>query len=1037
MHLRTLTVQAIGPFADRYTVDLAELGASGLFLLEGPTGAGKSTLIDAVVFALYGKVASDQASDERLRSDHAGPATESFVDLVFEVQAGTFRIRRTPQYERAKQRGAGTTTQPATVRAWRLPADTPSGATPEVLDGYGTPVASRLDEVGQLVQDAVGLDRAQFVQTIVLPQGQFASFLQAKPEDRRGLLQKIFGTAVYDRMQTRLAEMRREADRSVEAGRAALGEAVARFVGAARLTEDDAQALRVAVDAAVAAGRAVAPAAPDDVLGVVVPAVRAAVEERSGLLAEVAAHAASDAVAAVTVRDAAREALDLATGQAALLARRDRLRRQHAELAEHAAEHVAAVRRLARGRAAVGVRPLLAAAASAATALDAATKVLEAAFDATPAGVAPAGDVGDLAAADRMRDELEAVSGAARQTAARLERAVALEAGLDARRRHVRTQAVALDDLRAEVAAHDAWLAARPTARRELVQSLDEARALAARLGERQAAVTRAAETVEAVAALAATGVALAAVDERRTAAALAAREATEREAALRLARIAGLAGELAEVLVPGDPCPVCGATEHPAKARLAPDHVSSDDVEEAALARARAEARLTELVAQAAGLQGRAAELVVRTGGQDEEAARDALAQAQAACEPCSAAADDESRLAAELDGFDVATAVRSAERDEVSGRLSVDEGAQVAARDALDRDEAEVVEARAEHPTVAARHAAVLEGASAAESLCAALGDRAGAADRLATRQEELAHGRAAAGFETDDDARAALLDGDELTELERAVADHEAEVSRVAAGLAEPELAALSDDLVVDVVAVGAAERTARAEAERATGLARLAADCAQAAADAAVTVAARAGVVAEAVAVAAPVSRLASLAAAGGDNAQGLSLATFVLLRRFEDVVAAANDRLLGMSDGRFELVRSDEKEDVRGRATGLAMRVIDHRTDAPRDPRTLSGGETFYVSLCLALGMADVVTAEAGGIDLGTLFVDEGFGSLDAHVLDQVLAELGRLRAGGRVVGIVSHVEALKQAVADRIEVRPRADGSSELRVRAG
>ena len=179
-------------------------------------------------------------------------------------------------------------------------------------------------------------------------------------------------------------------------------------------------------------------------------------------------------------------------------------------------------------------------------------------------------------------------------------------------------------------------------------------------------------------------------------------------------------------------------------------------------------------------------------------------------------------------------------------------------------------------------------------------------------------------------------------------------------------------------------------------------------------------------------------MADLAAAsGGDNAQRLTLATYVLARRFEDVVAAANDRLAGMSDGRFELVRSQEREDVRSQKRGLAMKVVDHRLEAERDPRTLSGGETFYVSLCLALGMADVVTAEAGGIDLGTLFVDEGFGTLDPETLEAVLTELGRLRAGGRVVGVVSHVEALKQSIADRIEVRRLADGSSTLTVRAG
>ena len=260
--------------------------------------------------------------------------------------------------------------------------------------------------------------------------------------------------------------------------------------------------------------------------------------------------------------------------------------------------------------------------------------------------------------------------------------------------------------------------------------------------------------------------------------------------------------------------------------------------------------------------------------------------------------------------------------------------------------------------------------------------------------------------------------------------------ADEQRVAAGLAEPDIAALPDALVVDLDSATDAEREARTRSEAAAGGARLARDVADAARASGEGVVRCARTAAERVRDAAPVVRLANLAAGAGDNALGLTLGTFVLMRRFEDVVAAANERLLVMSDARYELVRSDEKEDVRGR-TGLAMRVIDHVNDAARDPRTLSGGETFYVSLCLALGLADVVTAEAGGIDLGTLFVDEGFGSLDPHVLDQVLAELGRLRAGGRVVGVVSHVEALKQAIADRVEVRPRPDGTSTLTVRAG
>ncbi|MBK5217385.1 MAG: hypothetical protein JJE02_07355 [Propionibacteriales bacterium] len=169
--------------------------------------------------------------------------------------------------------------------------------------------------------------------------------------------------------------------------------------------------------------------------------------------------------------------------------------------------------------------------------------------------------------------------------------------------------------------------------------------------------------------------------------------------------------------------------------------------------------------------------------------------------------------------------------------------------------------------------------------------------------------------------------------------------------------------------------------------------------------------------------------------GHDNLRKLTLGTFVLLRRFEDVVEAANSRLGPLSDGRYRLQRIDEKEGKGGsQRTGLGLTVLDAQTNKGRQPGTISGGETFYASLCLALGLADVVAAESGGTDLGTLFVDEGFGSLDSETLDRTMAALGRLSKTGRTVGIVSHVEELKHRIGDRIEVRRKTDGSSTLAV---
>ena len=161
---------------------------------------------------------------------------------------------------------------------------------------------------------------------------------------------------------------------------------------------------------------------------------------------------------------------------------------------------------------------------------------------------------------------------------------------------------------------------------------------------------------------------------------------------------------------------------------------------------------------------------------------------------------------------------------------------------------------------------------------------------------------------------------------------------------------------------------------------------------------------------------------------------MSLPTFVLRERFADVVASANDRLATMSDGRFTLEHVEDREG--NKRSGLGLRVRDTHTEQPRDPGTLSGGETFYCSLAMALGLADVVTAEAGGVDLGTLFVDEGFGSLDPDTLDNVLSVLAGLGTSGRVVGIVSHVPELKERIAERITVVPNRDGSSRLVVSA-
>ena len=229
MRIHSLTMTGIGPYAGREHIDFDAVGASGRFLLTGPTGSGKTTIIDAIVFALYGDVAdSADSSKERIRSTLVGPHTESVIELVFSTGAGVYRVRRTPTYERAKRRGQGTTTQNGTVKLWHL------------AEVGGQPLDEPVTRVGDAdaeIARAVGLSREQFTQTVVLPQGKFARFLRADSSERQHLLKDVFGTGIYDAIQDALIQASRDGTRRVEQAAADLRGQVASLGRHPLLTE--------------------------------------------------------------------------------------------------------------------------------------------------------------------------------------------------------------------------------------------------------------------------------------------------------------------------------------------------------------------------------------------------------------------------------------------------------------------------------------------------------------------------------------------------------------------------------------------------------------------------------------------------------------------------------------------------------------------------------------------------------------------------------------------------------------------------------
>lgn len=1040
MRIHRLTLRAIGPFPGEHTIDLDTLAAGGLFLLEGPTGSGKSTIIDAVVFALYGTVAGAESSDDRLHSDHADPQVEPFVELTFSTAAGIYKVRRTPKYLRPKKRGDGYTRQNPTATLWRLAT---------VDDPHGEPVSAHVQEASTEVRRIVVLDRAQFTQTVVLPQGQFASFLRARPEDRRQVLQDVFGTEVYQQVQDRLAAMARAARRDVDQLATLVGGQAEAFVTAAGLPDDDPSPRTDTLADIAAPERDTAAPVRDagsrpQVTAQQIRDAAAALDEAAlcerteaacAALSALAAEAQTAEQVAAAAESAARSHREAQEALARHLGRRTALLARQSALAAADSQVATDAERLREARRAAVVLPTLRLREEAARAVDRATRDWQQLVEDAAGG--PHADLLVLSSAGSDVAALEAAVDAASAEQGSLAELVTLEAGLRGRAEALAATERSIATDAEGLAEQEEILAARPEARTFLAGRLETARAGAAPLADARTRAHLAATAAEAAIAAAKLEVEAQAAQAGVDAARSRAGAAGDVEHAVRRRWIDGMAGTLAAALEDGQPCTVCGSSLHPAPAAPAPEGASADDVEVARRAREQADQALVAAVTVHARL---AEQLQTRrdaAGGLDAEQAALQQAEADRVVAAAAAAAELASTLEEQLGRFDAETAALTEEIGQTRAGLLERQVLATGVRARLEEDTARCARARGTEESVAARAALLAARATSGHGLRAARQQVLTAQRALAEATGRVMDALAEAGFPDDAAAMAAGLPPAETTRLEKVVLEHRTALAQVAEGLAEPEIAALTGTEVADVGGARAAHDAAHAactELTRDAERARAHADHARSGRDR--LLAALSGHAARARAVG-PLLRTANLANAQDGTETATTLATYVLLRRFEDVVAAANDRLTTMSDGRYSLERIDEREGgQRARKAGLGLQVRDHLTEAPRDPHTLSGGETFYVSLCLALGLADVVRAEAGGVELGTLFVDEGFGSLDPGTLDAVMTELGRLREGGRAVGIVSHVTELKDRIAERIEVRRLPTGASTLTVRA-
>ncbi|GGT08372.1 AAA family ATPase [Streptomyces griseoviridis] len=989
MRLHRLDITAFGPFGGTQRVDFDALSAAGLFLLHGPTGAGKTSVLDAVCYALYGSVPGARQSGQggSLRSDHAAPGTRTEVRLDLTVAGRRLEVTRQPPWERAKKRGAGTTVDKA--QTWLREYDPAAGAWKDLSRSH--------QEIGEEITQLLGMSREQFCQVVLLPQGDFARFLRADAEARGKLLGRLFDTRRFAEVEKRLAERRRSTEAAVRDGDSAL------LADAHRMQQAAGDAMELPEAAPGEPGLAEA------VLGAAAVARATAREQLT--VARCRLTAAESAQAA-----AAREL--------AGVRERERLQRRFAEararaarLAERAGAHREAEARMARARKAETVAPALELRQAAETEHRGASDAEARARALLPAAHADDGAAGLAAAARRAAEELGRLE-SARRAERRLAALAEERVGLDRDER-------ADEDLLAEA---ESWLAGWDDTRdrlRTAVESAQEAAARAEQLAERREPARRRLAAARQRDRLARdTG------DAQRAALDSAERAARARTHWLDLKeqRLDGIAAELAARLTDGEPCAVCGATEHPAPARKDAGHVDRA-AEERALAASR---RAEEEHAERERRLGAVREALAAAGAEAGDAPTERLAEEADAIER------EYARTRAAASALHAAREeLRHAERErerrvEDRREAAVRSAARVGRRERLDRERAvleeEVARVRGAADSVAARAAQCERRAALLTDAADAARHAEEAARRLKDADARLADAAFRAGFDTPRDAAGALLDDAAHRELQQRLDAWQAEEAAVRAVLAEEDTAAAAHLPPAQVaVAERAAEDAARRLREAASARDAAARRCADLD-----RLSVRA---AEAARRLAPlreeydrVARLAGLAAGtSADNERRMRLEAYVLAARLEQVAAAATARLRRMSSGRYTLVHSDDRAG-RGRS-GLGLHVVDAWTGRERDTATLSGGETFFASLALALGLADVVTDETGGVRLDTLFIDEGFGSLDDQTLDEVLDVLDSLRERDRSVGIVSHVGDLRRRVHAQLEVVKSRTGS--------
>ena len=1063
MKLHRLEITAFGPFAGHEAVEFDQLNEAGVFLLNGETGAGKTSVLDAICFALYASAPTTTANGGRKpgHSDHADPDTAPLVELEFTSGARRWHISRSPAWSKPSKRAAsGWSEQHSKVllREW--------------VDGQWRERSHRPDEVGQTIEHVIGLNREQFTQVMMLPQGRFAEFLRAGSKDREKLLETLFGTDIYPRIQQELKALATSSQAELDA--LFLEEQRDRQ----RVSQLDAQfrELLEQLPSGTVARPNARSAHSDDLGGEPGEESAGAVDSRETATQETTSETTPETREPITVAQLCDQ---LSTATRELRSARDTVSRQQTRAAERARELAQRLENIERhDRLSADLEELHSeqeTVTSRETALErhrsaqkmsgfvAAVETATAASNEARVSMAAARDVFSEASPD-----LERFRGSLGSSATVLDEWLEGNQDLAAVRdtaisaRQAAEQAMDVDAsvsaVQRDLTEVDQAISQRGSRQRELAQELDGAvekhavteRAVmelrdatrdAGMIRDRHDRAQQALKASEEYQELArqrdGDGERYRVAEEKR-------RAAAQHVEDLETQRFASAAATLASALHRDEPCPVCGSTVHPDPA----DQEQGQEVTEEMLNSARsmrdsAQSEADRAHARWQAAQHSAAQALGVGALEDITAARETASTSQVAVQ--------------ELDEH--LEQLKTSEQELADLNRKIDDCRETQRQIELQSERDQTRHATLTTQLDQARERlnrelfgfeSVRQRIGAAQDLVTAVSAMEVAQRRLDHANQELEYARNTleaelvdSPFDNSDEVRAARLEQTQAQQIETWLIDYRERLGKVTAELAtdvmtataqlsSTERAGATTESVAEAREVG---ENLAAQRDRITAASGTLATLERSANDLSRTGGERDESLARAREKSERITGLSAVAnGLTADNSLRMTLTSFVLAAKLEHVAAVASEHLQRMSSGRFSLIHTDQARGS-GKA-GLGLEVDDSWTGNRRGTETLSGGESFFTSLALALALADVVRAAAGGQDMDTLFVDEGFGSLDEDTLEQVLETIDGLRQNGRVIGLVSHVAEMKQRIGTQLVVTKTPKGS-HLRVVTG